>query len=348
MHPAFEIPPPVRNALDAGGGLVRRGALMNLGVPRSTMSRWLHDGMLVSLANGIYADPVVVDAAGPWGLHRLRTQAFVMVSPPNTYAVEWSAIVMHGLPTMGDPPSLPSVVRPGSTRSGSNRTINGRTRFAAVPDRWLGEFGGIAVVRPAFAAVDLGRRVDRLAALVVADAVAARDQTRELLTAALADIDGWSGVGRAGWAVRHCDPDVESPLESAGRLTFLDAGLPPSRSNVWVGEYLPEYRLDHFWEEHRVGVEADGLDKYSGDPAATIREEKRREWRIQQLGIRILRYGWAVALGSPDALAGQVRQLLGTPPPTKRRLRTWPNHEGRALLGLGPGVRSRPRNLYVG
>lgn len=311
------------------------------------MSRWLSEGMLVALANGIYADPTVVAALKPWDLFRLRTRAFVMVSPPNTYAAEWSAITMHRLSTMGGPPDVPSVIRPSRKRSGSNRTVNGRTRFAAVPDRWLGEVDGIAVVRPAFAAVDLGRRADRLTALVVADAVAAHDRTRGTLAAALADIDGWSGAGRAAWAVRHCDSDVESALESAGRCAFIGARLPPSRSNVWVGEHVPEYRMDHYWEENRVGVEGDGLSKYADDPTAAIRNEKRREWRIQQLGIRVLRYGWAVAVGSPDVLAGQVRHLLGAPPLPVGRLRTWSNLDGRALLGLGPGVRSRPRSLYV-
>lgn len=347
MRRVSGIPTSVGRALTAGDGLVRRGELMRLGVTRSTMSRWLHDGMLLPLANGIYADPALVESLDPWDRFRLRTRAFVMVSPPNAHAVEWSAMTMHRLSTMGDPPDVPSVVRPGPAQSGSNRTVNGRTRFAAVPSRWLGEVDGIAVVGPAFAAVDIGRRADRLASLVVADAVAARDQTREPLAAALADIDGWPGASRAAWAVRHCDPDVESALESAGRLAFIEAGLPPSASNVWVGEYLPELRLDHYWAAHRVGVEADGLSKYVDDPAAAIREEKRREWRIQQLGIRVLRYGWAVAVGSPDALAGQVRQLLNTAPLPTGRLRTWSSSEGRALLGLGPGVRSRPKTLYV-
>jgi hypothetical protein len=343
MPPPIDVPAPVRRALAAGEGLVRRSELLSLDVPRSTMSRWLHDGMLVSLANGIYADPAVVHSINPWARFRLRTRAFVMVSPPNAHAVGWSAIVMHRLSTVGDPPAVPTVVRPSLTRSGSNRTVNGHTRFCAVPDRWLGELDGLAVVQPAFAAVDLGRRTDRLTSLIVADAVAARDRSREPLTAALADIDGWSGAGRAGWAVRHCDGDAESPLESAGRYAFISAGLPPSRSNIWVGEYLPEFRLDHYWDEHRVGVEADGLAKYGHDPAAAIRDEKRREWRLQQLGIRVLRYGWAVALGSPHTLAGQVRRLLDTPGLPAARLRTWSGDEGRALLGLGPGIRERPR-----
>ena len=345
MHPPSGLPHDVRLALASGAGLVRRGELLELGIPRSTVSRMLHQGLLVSPANGIYADAVDIAVAKPWQLFTLRSRAFVMVSPPNTYAADWSAITVQQLATMGDPPAVPSVIRPGSRRSGSNRTVNGRTRFAAVPDRWLGESHGIATVRPAFAAVDIGRRADRLASLVVADAVAARDDGRVQLTAALADIDGWSGAARAAWAVRHCDPDVESPLESAGRLAFIAAGLPPSRTNEWVGEYLPVFRMDHYWPEHRVGAEADGLDKYLENPAQAIRNEKDREWRLQRMGIRVIRYGWKVAAGSPDVLAGRVRELLDAPPLPPGKLLTWSNREGRALRGLGqkaPAADHRP------
>jgi hypothetical protein len=333
MHSTAHLPPAVRDALTAGDGLVRRGELQALGIPGSTIDRALRQRRLVPLANGIYTDPTLVAAAGPWELFRLRSRAFVMVSPPNTYAADWSAIALHGLSTFGDPPAVPSVIRPGSRRSGSNRTVYGRTRFGAVPDRWLGECHGIGVVRPAFAAVDIGRHSGRLASLIVT--VAALDGGREQLAGALADIDGWSGAARAAWSVRHCDADVESALESAGRLAFITAGLPASRSNVWVGEYLPVFRLDHYWPEQRVGVEADGLGKYAVNPAKAISDEKEREWRIQRMGIRVIRYGWKVALGSPEELAGRVRELLDAPPLPPGRLSTWSNREGRALRGLG-------------
>ena len=335
MRSQSGLPRAVRCALTCGDDLVRRVDLLDLGTPPSTVNRLLRQGLLVPLANGIYTEPAVVAAAKPWQLFRLRSRAFVMVSPPNTYAADWSAIALQRLSNVGDPPAVPSVIRPGSRRSGSNRTLNGRTRFAAVPDRWLGEVDGIAAVRPAFAAVDIGRRVDRFASLVVADAAAARDGCREQLAGALEDIDGWSGAARAAWAVRHCDPDVESALESAGRLAFIKAGLPPSRTNEWVGEYVPVFRLDHYWAEQRVGVEADGLDKYLlKDPAQAIRDEKDREWRLQRMGIRVIRYTWKVALGSPEILAGRVRELLDAPPLPPGRLLTWSNREGRALRGL--------------
>ena len=346
MPPTSGLPEPVRDALTSGQGLVRRAELLSVGIPPSTLIRWVHAGDLIPLANGIYTDPAVVGDLKPWPLFRMRTRAFVMVSPPNTFAADWSSIALHDLSTHGGPPSEPSVIRPGPRRSGSNRTVNGRTRFTAVPDRWLGDVGGIAAVLPAFAAVDIGRRADRLPSLIVADAVAAYHLSREQLAAALADIDGWQGAGRAAWAVRHCDPDVESPLESAGRLAFMSAGLPPSRTNEWVGEYVPEFRLDHYWAEQRVGVEADGLGKYLAEP-------RRRDPYGKGPGVAAATDGHPrgpVRLDGDAALTGSSRREgartsgRATPP---GRLRTWPNQEGRALLGMDTrppaNRRSRPR-----
>ena len=133
----------------------------------------------------------------------------------------------------------------------------------------------------------------------------------------------------------NLDDLLRTLAAKGGSDLLLKAGLPPSRTNEWVGEYLPVFRLDHYWAEQRVGVEADGLDKYLlKDPAQAIRDEKDREWRLQRMGIRVIRYSWKVAVGSPEILAGRVRELLDAPPLPAGRLLTWSNREGRALRGL--------------
>ncbi len=312
------------------------------GRSRSTLHRLERQGLLVCVAKGVYAEAAVL-GTDPWSTFRLRTRAFLIAGPPNTYASDWSSVVLHGLPTMGAPPGVPNVIRPGSRISGSNTTRHGRTRFAAVADRWLGEVDGLPAIVPAFAAVDLGRHCGRRTGLILADAAAFRHGGREHLARAHADIVRWTGAGRAKWPVLHCDPDAESPLESVGRLAFIRGGLPASHSNVWVGEYVPEARLDHYWPEHRVAAEGDGLSKYLlKDPAAAIRKEKQREWQLQRMGIRLVRYTWENATRTPEVLAGRVRDLLTDPPPTSGRIRTWPRDEGLALLGLASGRERRP------
>lgn len=309
---------------------------------RSTLHRLERLGLLVCVAKGVYAETAAL-TANPWATFQLRTRAFLIAGSPTAYASDWSSIVLHGLPTVGAPPKVPNVIRPGSRMSGSNTTRHGRTRFAEVPDRWLGEVEGLLAIAPAFAAVDVGRHADRSTGLILADAVAFRLRGREQLAAAHADIARWTGAGRARWPVLHCDPDVESPLESLGRLAFLRGGLPASRSNVWVGEYVPEARLDHYWPEHRVAAEGDGLSKYLlKDPAAAIRKEKQREWVLQRMGIRLIRYTWENATRTPDVLAGRVRDLLSDPAAAACRIRMWPRDEGLAILGLPAGRDRRP------
>ncbi len=338
MSPPSGLPAEVRAALLEGDGLIRASKFDTTTRTRSRLHRLERAGVLVCVAKGVYADAAVLDAADDWSAYLLRTRAFLSVAAADSYASDWSSVVLHGLPTMGRPPPVPNVIRPGSRTNGSNSTRHGRTRFAQVPDRWLGEIDGCAALHPAFAAVDIARNGNRATGLMLADAVAFRQRGREELAAALGDVARWRGGGRAAWPVRHCDPDVESPLESLGRLAFLQAGLPESVSNVWVGDIVPEARLDHYWPEFRVAAEGDGLGKYLiKDPAAAIRKEKEREWILQQWGIRVVRYTWTTVTRTPDLVAGRIGKLLRSTPASGRPVRTWPRDEGLAILGLPSG-----------
>jgi hypothetical protein len=338
MLPPSGFPAEIRAALLAGDGLIRASAFDTKTRSRSRLHRLERAGVLVCVAKGVYADAAVLAAADDWSTYLLRTRAFLSVAASDNYASDWSSVVLHGLPHVSRPPPVPNVIRPGSRTSGSNSTRHGRTRFAQVPDRWLGEIDGFAALHPAFAAVDIARQGNRATGLVLADAVAFRQRGRDELTAALDDVARWRGGGRAGWPVRHCDPDVESPLESLGRLAFLQAGLPASLSNVWVGDIVPEARLDHYWPDFRVAAEGDGFGKYLiKDPTEAIRKEKEREWLLEQLGIRVVRYTWTTATRTPDLVAGRISELLRSSPASERQVRTWPRDEGLAILGLPSG-----------
>lgn len=336
MPGRLELPADLRAFTAARQGLVRASDCRRLGISDSRVGRLLDRGLLVKLAKGVYADARVVADADPWALFDIRSRAFILSSAPGTHAAGWSAAVLHRLPTNGAPPDRPTGVRVGARTGGSDETRNGRTRFVDLPVRMLTRVGGIPTVRPAFAAVDLARHADRLTGLMLTDAVAASAGSADPLRDALRCVAGWPHATRASWAVDHCDPDTESPLESAGRLAFLDAGLPPSLTNVWVGEYVPRFRLDHFWPERRVAAEADGLAKYLlADPGQALRDEKDREWWLQSAGIRVLRYGYKQAVGHPRELAARCRRLLDAPPlPSDVRIRTWPRGVGLGLRHL--------------
>lgn len=333
------IPPNLVAALADGCGLITAEQCRALGISADRIERMVRSGRLTVLAKGVYADRRQVDCLPPWPAFGLRTRAFVLASPPNAHAADWSAVALHELPTRLEPPPVPSVIRLGSRGSGSNRTPHGRTRFAAVADRWLTDVDGVATLLPSFVAVDLARGSDRRLGLMLTDAAATREGSREGLAQAEQDMAAWPRIGRARWAVAHASIDVESPLESIGRYAFLRAGLPGGASNVWVGEDHPRFRLDHFWAEHRLAAEADGMDKYrsAGDPMAALRAEKEREWQLQEWGIRVVRYTWTTAFRTPDVLAGRVAAMLrADPSPAGRSFRAWPRCEGYARRGMTP------------
>lgn len=335
--PDRPLPEEIREALDAGGGLLTSGRCREAGWSYGQIERLVRSGRMMLLARGVYADAIVINSLQPWPRFAQRSRAFVLASPVGAMASDWSAVAVHQLPTTLPPPPVPSVLRPRSSTSGSNRTCHGRTRFAAIEPVWRGEVKGTAVLAPALAVVDLARRADRLAALTVADAVARREGGRDGMVAALAAINKWPAIGRARWVVEHCDGDVESALESAGRYAFIRGGLPLPMTNAWVGEYIPRFRLDHFWPQFRLAAEADGISKYAlgGDVQDVLRREKEREWWLHRKGIRMIRYGWKLAVHHPADLTDRCRLMMAEPPlPTSGELRWWSAAEGSAIRGI--------------
>jgi hypothetical protein len=244
------------------GALLDGPALASVGVSRATRETLVRRGLLIAIARGMYTVGWLPAELPDWTWFALRSKAFALASAPDAIAAGWSAVALHDLPTLGRPPQLASVFRAGRPPRGAERCARGWTRFASVPEDLMTEIGGVRVLSPAAAAVDVGRRASRLAALVVADGVARRSATSELLGEAASRMWRWPRVSRARWAVARADPDCETPLETVGRFAIITGGLPTPRSNVWIGVGRPRYRWDHYWPEHRLGVEGDGIGTY--------------------------------------------------------------------------------------
>ncbi|MGZ8802675.1 MAG: hypothetical protein ACXWZL_08725 [Mycobacterium sp.] len=172
MARPLRLPEDCRDALAAGNGLLTTTWLHNAGVSSRQLTRLLDRDVVISVAKGVYTDAAAYRALEPWPRFALRTRAFVAASPPDAIAADWSAVALHHLPATCEPPPVPSVIRPTPRRSGSNRTCNGRTRYASVHDRWIAQVDNVAVFAPAMAAVDLARHLERWRALALADAAA--------------------------------------------------------------------------------------------------------------------------------------------------------------------------------
>lgn len=115
---------------------------------------------------------------------------------------------------------------------------------------------------------------------------------------------------------RHLERVIEfaSPLsdsfgESMGRSGIHEAGFAPPVLQYEIRDAEGLMVADYAWPEARVLGEFDGEVKFTdpryngGDPVKKVREQRRREARLRQLGWTIVRLEWADVLDLPR-LAG--------------------------------------------
>lgn len=147
---------------------------------------------------------------------------------------------------------------------------------------------GISVTTAARTALDLGRHLDRDAAVTRLDALAhATGISAADVEPLLTRHRGSRGVQKAREAIALMDAGGTSPKETWLRLLIVDAGLPKPQSQLMVhnGDHYPLAYLDLGWEKFMVAVE------YDGDQHRTDGQQYRKDVsRLQMLE----RMGWIV------------------------------------------------------
>ena len=136
----------------------------------------------------------------------------------------------------------------------------------------------------------------------------------------LSELGRAKGVGRLRWIIAHADPASESAGETWMRMVVTDLGYTVV-SQFPVHADGRTHRLDLLIEGTQIGLEFDGLIKYGADTEATtrtepekiaraVKEEKRRQARIEACGYRLLRIIWE-QLSDPAMLDRRIRHALG-------------------------------------
>ena len=248
------------------------------------------------------ASPVVIDGDDFVAIrrrHAIRSSAAALAQSDHIVSGV-SGAILHGLPTM----SVPKVPELMSMRPDwLGRRVASHVRHSAIDRSEVSSWFGTPVTTIARTVVDLGRH-DRRTALMAADAalrearVCGADLTRALVTAR-----GWPGVRQAREIVSLADGAAESPLESIVRLALHDDGFPPPK----LQRVIAGYRVDFLWPEHRLILEADGREKYSG---AALWDEKRRELALQRLGYRVERIIWSDVISGWPAMSSRLWRLI--------------------------------------
>jgi hypothetical protein len=295
-------------------------AAERVGVSPDRLERLVAHGRLTRVRRGAYGASVRL---APWVAYAREVRAALLVSHEDSWATRWSGVVAHELPHLGSPPALVHLVRdkaPGVRPARHGRT---RTLVATLPVASRTVSAGMRTCVAQRVALDLARHASFAEALVVADAVLHRGLVTPADFAAEAERHApWPGGRRAGRVARHADLGAENPLETLGRLACIEFDLPVPLSNVWVGDAHPEHRVDHLWPDHWLVGEGDGLDKY--DDRGVIEAEKERQWRLEQLGLTVVRYGWRLAYSRRPVLAARFAERLQRPGIPLDPCRWWP------------------------
>lgn len=214
---------------------------------------------------------------------------------------------LHGLDVPLD--GRPEVIVPAPTAT-SERVMAVVRREQLRPSDvvWRKGFPVTSALRTCF---DLAGR------LPLQDAVVAIDQA---LAAGLVDLGalhafvteraGANGVVRARRAVSLAEPRSESPMETRLRLLLELSGLP--RPQVQVDLFAPDgqfvARTDLFYPEPGLAIEYDGENHRD-----RLVEDNRRQNRLLQIGVRLLRYTAADLRTRSKAVVAEVRAALQVP-----------------------------------
>ncbi len=308
------LPDDVRDLLRRGYGLFTNAEARAAGITHSRLHRLTQAELLTHLAHGCYVETSRFESLDEWNQFGEKARAFAVSCGPATYLVGWSAVVNWGLPTFGQPPKLPDVIRENARGLGPSATTHGRILVGRLPAEHRISAGRLRSMSQAWTAVDLARRAPVHHALIVAHRVASSGHD---LRAAARHLTRWPGAHRARWIAEHADPNAESPLETLGRFTCLEFNLPMPVSNAWVGRDKPERRVDGLWPYHRAVSEADGALKYNdrADAKQIVRAQSEREFWLRRLGLDFVRYGAPDVYGDRAGFAAKIAALHRDNPP---------------------------------
>ncbi|WP_129667402.1 type IV toxin-antitoxin system AbiEi family antitoxin domain-containing protein [Phytoactinopolyspora endophytica] len=322
------MPADVAELLRRDGSVIVVARAQAAGVTRNRIARLAEAGLLTRIGPGRYVQTQVYKAAGMKERHRLEARAFGLSRGPDVYLTGWSGAVTWELPVIGRPPDVPNAVRPRQEDNRRSARCSQDVRIAELPGWHMTHVGEVGVMSPGWVVADMARTGPIHHALVSADAVA---RLRIDLNDPIEHMRGWPDIDRARWVARHVDPLAETPIETLGRFTVIQFGLPMPVLNAWVGDGHPEYRVDGLWPHHWAAYEADGALKYDNRPDAStvVTKQNEREWYLRRrLGLDLARFQWRLAFRGREELAKRFSKLLVDNPVRSAPIRWWKDVPG--------------------
>jgi Protein of unknown function (DUF559) len=293
------------------------------GVSPALMRSLIRSGQLVRMRQGVYATTFAVDWAGgdPVRVHVLTVLAAKATVGRNAVASYHSAALIHRLSLLKAPPkgavalTLP-LARPW------NRAKPADVAFHAsdLPPEHVTTLYRLSVTTAARTVVDLARTLPFMDGVVVADsALNGEKAIKPELLQVLEKCAGWPGVKQARRVIDFADERAESPLESAARVVFAEAGLdlPELQATIHGPDFA--FRVDFLWrgqqgqqgqQGRKVIAEADGLVKYND--RKDLLKERERDHLLREAGYTVVHFTWRELFQTPEVVIARIRKALAS------------------------------------
>lgn len=287
---------PIWETMAAQHGAATVDQFKAAGVPVSTVSQWVKDGLLVRLQPGI-----VGLAGDPPTLQRTCWAA--LKACPTAALSHRTAAYLWGL--YDDEPPVEIVVKRNHSPALRDVIVH-RTR----DDFERHKRNGFLVTSPMRAVLDLGAVEPEAVRLAVEKGRVANLFTIAALEWQLAEVarTGRRGTGALRavldeWALAEKRPD--GVLEPRFARLAASHGLPRAVFQHRVGEY----RIDFAYPELKIAIEVDGYAFHSGLEAHQ-RDRDRQNYLVSH-GWTILRFTWADVVRRPGHVAQLVAAAIG-------------------------------------
>ena len=123
----------------------------------------------------------------------------------------------------------------------------------------------------------------------------------------LIDVVHLTGDRKRHRLVQHVEPAAESPMETRLRMLLVLAGLPRPEAQIEIRDRWFRFagRLDLYFRTHRLGLEYDG----TGHRESLV-EDNRRQNRLLNAGVRLLRFTAGDIYNTPGTVVNLVRSAL--------------------------------------
>ncbi|HMR47778.1 MAG TPA: hypothetical protein PKE40_00585 [Arachnia sp.] len=298
--------------LDVATSPLSRSDLDSLGMSRADLDSNLQRGTLIRVRRGFYSSNDELEQRSAH--RRLMAATWPLVDQGSVFTHE-SAAVLHGLPLPTVPTSRVFMTRRSPGHGNASPAL--RVRWTKLDGSEVTMIDGFPVSTLARTVTDLARQLPYEWGVAVCDAALRADLAPSMLEETLRRHPGLRGLPKARNVAKFADARSESPAESISRVQIAQAGLPTPvlQYEIIDANGVVVARTDFGWPEYGLVGEVDGKWKYGEllkpgqTPQDAIMDEKRREERIRQQGLWIVRWDMST-LNRRGELGRLVRRAM--------------------------------------